>query len=165
MNMNRNAGIGACVSTFAIVAACAEPHTSVASHPMTAKPSTHALATTPITQVADGTFVGSLACRPCHTTTYERWKKTPMANVVRDPNVDHAVILPDLATNTIAPFPKEDVALVYGSIWKQRYFKKVGDDYLNHICIRHRCWVRVRNWYGHTRCLNINENIKITRQS
>lgn len=129
MNMNRNAGIGACVSTFAIVAACAEPHTSVASHPMTAKPSTHALATTPITQVADGTFVGSLACRPCHTTTYERWKKTPMANVVRDPNVDHAVILPDLATNTIAPFPKEDVALVYGSIWKQRYFKKVGDDY------------------------------------
>ena len=26
-------------------------------------------------------------------------------------------------------FTKDDVALVYGSRWKQRYFKKVGDDY------------------------------------
>ena len=127
--MNRNAGIGVCVSTFAIIAACAEPRTPVGAPATQTKKSTNEKVRAPITQVADGHFVGSLACRPCHTTTYDRWKKTPMANVVRDPNVDHAAILPDLATNTIAPFPKEDVALVYGSIWKQRYFKKVGDDY------------------------------------
>ncbi len=29
----------------------------------------------------------------------------------------------------LVKFKKEDVALVYGSLWKQRYFKKVGDDY------------------------------------
>ena len=26
-------------------------------------------------------------------------------------------------------FTKDDIALVYGSIWKQRYFTKIGDDY------------------------------------
>jgi len=26
-------------------------------------------------------------------------------------------------------FTVADIALVYGSKWKQRYFKKVGDDY------------------------------------
>ncbi len=52
-----------------------------------------------------------------------------MANVVRDPRTDPNVILPDLTTNTIHPFTKDDVALVYGSIWKQRYFTRVGDDY------------------------------------
>ena len=38
-------------------------------------------------------------------------------------------IIPDLATNSIAKFSKDDVALVYGSLWKQRYFTKRGDDY------------------------------------
>jgi hypothetical protein len=52
-----------------------------------------------------------------------------MANVVRDPKTDPQAILPDLATNTIAPFTKDDVALVYGSLWKQRYFSRIGNDY------------------------------------
>jgi hypothetical protein len=30
-------------------------------------------------------FVGSKACEVCHPSIYARWKKTPMANVVRDP--------------------------------------------------------------------------------
>ena len=30
-------------------------------------------------------YVGSAACSSCHTATYNRWKNTRMANVVRDP--------------------------------------------------------------------------------
>ena len=74
-------------------------------------------------------FVGSKSCKSCHEQIYEHWQKTPMANVVRDPREHPAVIVPDLATNTISKFTKDQVALVYGSIWKQRYFTKIGDDY------------------------------------
>ena len=52
-----------------------------------------------------------------------------MANVVRDPREHPEAILPDLATNSVKSFAREDVALVYGSIWKQRYFTRIGDDY------------------------------------
>lgn len=74
-------------------------------------------------------YTGSAACEKCHAEIYARWKKTPMANVVRDPREHPGAILPDLATNNVAKFTKEQVAFVYGSIWKQRYFTKVGDDY------------------------------------
>ena len=74
-------------------------------------------------------YTGSAACAKCHEQIYERWKKTAMANVVRDPREHPDAILPNLATNPLAKFSKEQVALVYGSIWKQRYFTKIGDDY------------------------------------
>jgi cytochrome c553 len=74
-------------------------------------------------------YVGSRACEKCHQEIYTRWAKTPMANVVRDPREHPEAIIPDLATNTIARFTKEQVAFVYGSLWKQRYFAKIGDDY------------------------------------
>jgi predicted CXXCH cytochrome family protein len=74
-------------------------------------------------------YVGSQACEKCHGQIYDTWKKTPMANIVRDPQEHPDAIIPDLATNTVAKFTKKQVAFVYGSIWKQRYFTKVGDDY------------------------------------
>lgn len=74
-------------------------------------------------------YVGSQSCEKCHASIYERWKKTPMANVVRDPREHPDAIIPDLKTNDVAKFTVDQVALVYGSIWKQRYFTKVGDDY------------------------------------
>ena len=75
-------------------------------------------------------YVGSAACQPCHAEIYDHWKKTPMANVVRDPREHPEAILPDFSqTNSLVNFTAADIALVYGSIWKQRYFKKVGDDY------------------------------------
>jgi predicted CXXCH cytochrome family protein len=83
---------------------------------------------TPIQQSA--TYVGSAACRDCHQPTYERWKKTRMANVVTDPHVRPDVIIPDLSKpDPVVTFKRDDIALVYGSKWKQRYFTKVGDDY------------------------------------
>jgi predicted CXXCH cytochrome family protein len=74
-------------------------------------------------------YVGSQACEKCHAQIYEHWKNTPMANVVRDPREHPEAIIPDLATNNVFKFSKDQVAFVYGSIWKQRYFTKVGDDY------------------------------------
>lgn len=74
-------------------------------------------------------YVGSQACAKCHEQIYEHWQKTPMANIVRDPRQHPDAITPDLATNDVFKFSKEQVAFVYGSIWKQRYFTKVGDDY------------------------------------
>jgi predicted CXXCH cytochrome family protein len=75
-------------------------------------------------------YVGSAACQKCHEQIYKHWKKTPMANVVRDPREHPEAIIPDLATNNISKkFTKEDIAFVYGSVWKQRYFTKIGDDY------------------------------------
>jgi predicted CXXCH cytochrome family protein len=74
-------------------------------------------------------YVGSAACAKCHAQLYDRWKKTPMANVVRDPREHPDAFLADPATNQVAPFTRDQVAFVYGSLWKQRYFTKIGDDY------------------------------------
>ena len=74
-------------------------------------------------------YVGSQACEKCHAEIYARWKKTPMANVVRDPKTHPEAITPDLKTNNVAKFTVDQVAFVYGSLWKQRYFTKVGNDY------------------------------------
>ena len=75
-------------------------------------------------------YSGSAACKTCHAGIYNRWQKTPMANVVRDPKEHPDAILPDLTKpDPLVKFKKEDIALVYGSLWKQRYFTKVGNDY------------------------------------
>ncbi|HEX2918691.1 MAG TPA: cytochrome c3 family protein [Edaphobacter sp.] len=74
-------------------------------------------------------YVGSESCRKCHASIYDRWKKTPMANVVLDPKVHADAIIPDLKTNNVAKFTVDQVAFVYGSKWKQRYFTRIGDDY------------------------------------
>ena len=79
---------------------------------------------------AGSRYTGSASCQSCHAQIYERWKKTPMANVVRDPREHPEAILPDLSKpDPIVKFGRNDIALVYGSIWKQRYFTKIGDDY------------------------------------
>jgi predicted CXXCH cytochrome family protein len=76
------------------------------------------------------TYVGSTACKTCHPQIFARWEKTRMANVVRDPREHPDAILPDLSKpDPLVAFKKDDIAFVYGSRWKQRYFKKVGNDY------------------------------------
>jgi len=75
-------------------------------------------------------YIGSASCRPCHTAVYDRWAKTRMANVVVDPRQHPERVLPDFSKPDPAlTFSLNDVAFVYGSKWKQRYFTKVGDDY------------------------------------
>jgi predicted CXXCH cytochrome family protein len=75
-------------------------------------------------------YAGSAACRNCHEATYARWDKTRMAHVVTDPREHPEVIIPDFSKpDPLLTFTKNDIGLVYGTRWKQRYFKKVGDDY------------------------------------
>jgi predicted CXXCH cytochrome family protein len=81
--------------------------------------------------VNSATYVGSQACQTCHQEIYARWRKTAMANILRDPKTHPDAIAADPAT---APeelrFNKDDVSFVYGSKWKQRYWKKAGDTYV-----------------------------------
>jgi mono/diheme cytochrome c family protein len=75
-------------------------------------------------------YVGSAACKNCHGEIYARWSKSRMANVVRDPREHPDAIIPDFSKpDPLLTFTKDDIAFVYGSRWKQRYFKKVGNDY------------------------------------
>jgi hypothetical protein len=42
-------------------------------------------------------YSGSAACKTCHPAVYNRWSKTLMANVVRDPKTHPDAIIPDPA--------------------------------------------------------------------
>lgn len=75
-------------------------------------------------------FVGSESCRGCHQKAYDGWKQTRMANVVRDPKVHPDAVLGDFQhPDPSRPFDLSQVALVYGSRWKQRYFARRGDEF------------------------------------
>jgi predicted CXXCH cytochrome family protein len=75
-------------------------------------------------------YVGSKNCESCHQEAYDGWKQTRMANVVRDPKVDPKAVLGDFTKpDPLRTFKIGQVAFVYGSRWKQRYFTKLGDDY------------------------------------
>jgi predicted CXXCH cytochrome family protein len=97
-----------------------------------------------VTTASAAHYVGSAACQKCHAEIFDRWKKTPMANVVRDPREHPDAITPNLATNNVSPkFTKDQVAFVYGSVWKQRYFTKIGDDYFPEPAqwdVTHKVW-------------------------
>jgi len=75
-------------------------------------------------------YVGSESCKGCHAETYAGWKKTRMANVVRDPREHPEAVLADFThADPLVTFDLKDVAFVYGSKWKQRFFTRRGDDY------------------------------------
>jgi predicted CXXCH cytochrome family protein len=84
----------------------------------------------PVAAWSQATYVGSERCKTCHAGTYERWSKTRMANVVRDPKVHPEALLADLSKpDPLVNFTVADIAWIYGSKWKQRYFTRRGDDY------------------------------------
>jgi predicted CXXCH cytochrome family protein len=90
-------------------------------------------------------FVGSAACKPCHEATYDGWRQTRMANVVRDPKLHPDAVLGDFNhPDPVRSFTLDQVAFVYGSRWKQRYFEKRGSDYFPLPAqwdIQHRMWL------------------------
>jgi len=90
------------------------------------------------------TYVGSATCGTCHSAVYNRWKKTRMANIVLDPKDHPDAIIPDFSKpDPLLTFTKNDVAFIYGSKWKQRYFNKVGDDYFPRPAqwdVTHKIW-------------------------
>ncbi len=75
-------------------------------------------------------YVGSKACASCHQDQFTRWSKSRMGNVVTDPKLHPEVVVADFKTpNPLVTFTLRDVAFVYGTVWKQRFFHKVGPDY------------------------------------
>jgi predicted CXXCH cytochrome family protein len=75
-------------------------------------------------------YIGSQRCERCHARAYAGWKQTRMANVVRDPKTHPEAVLADFThANPLVTFSLKDVAFVYGSKWKQRFFTRRGDDY------------------------------------
>ena len=68
-----------------------------AVHPQILRPSARSNFRRRLKSSASAHYVGSQACAKCHSEIYERWKKTPMANVVRDPREHPEAIIPDLA--------------------------------------------------------------------
>jgi predicted CXXCH cytochrome family protein len=93
-------------------------------------PSTVATAKPPAPPTASAHYSGSSSCRACHQGLYDRWQLTLMANVVQDPREHPDAIIPDLSVHDpLVNFTREDIAFTYGSKWKQRYFRKDGDDY------------------------------------
>lgn len=103
------------------------------------------LAGTPSTYASSLKYVGSKSCQPCHASIYARWKRTPMANVVRDPRKHPDAVLADFSNPpSFVNFAKDQIAFVYGSIWKQNYFTKVGNEYYplpGKWDIKNRKWV------------------------
>jgi hypothetical protein len=93
-------------------------------------------------------YAGSAACKTCHPALYNRWSKTLMANVVRDPKAHPDAIIPDLSKpDPLVKFTKDDIAFVYGSKWKQRYFTKKDGDYYPlgaQWDVSHQVWRRLR---------------------
>ena len=88
-------------------------------------------------KAADSTYAGSQACGKCHTTEYKSWQGTMHAKMVRPAK---EAMLKDAADNWAKdskgnagptkgnvdgkPYKIEDVQLVIGSKWKQRYLVK-----------------------------------------
>ena len=75
-------------------------------------------------------YVGSAACQKCHAANLraleedshgQRRARSSRASRSHHPRSRHQ--------QRQQKFTKADVAFVYGSIWKQRYFTKIGDDY------------------------------------
>jgi len=90
-------------------------------------PKVAATTSPPQVHVTSAHYVGSAACSSCHQTLYDHWKKTLMANVVRNPTEHPDAIIPDLSKpNPLVTFTAADIAFVYGSKWKQHTHHKAG---------------------------------------
>lgn len=75
-------------------------------------------------------FTGSAHCKRCHEREFAGWQQTRMANVVRDPRGHPEAVLGDFThPDAVRSFTLADVAFVYGSRYKQRYFTRRGNDY------------------------------------
>ncbi|HET9177742.1 MAG TPA: DUF2231 domain-containing protein [Terriglobia bacterium] len=67
----------------------------------------------PAASAANLQYVGSKSCEPCHASIYSRWKRTPMANVVRDAKEYPDAILADFSNApSYINFGQDQIAFV-----------------------------------------------------
>lgn len=77
-------------------------------------------------------YVGSEKCLICHQSHHKGWKST-LHSKMEQPvvvEVPDKTVKGDFSSNdAVLTFGIEDVNMVVGSRFKQRYAKKIGDDY------------------------------------
>ncbi len=93
-----------------------------------------AVAATPQSSLAPmaGNYVGSQRCLHCHQEHYHGWKSTlhsKMEQSVIMNGPDQTIVADFSSDEPILTFKLDDVDMVVGSRFKQRYAKKIGDDF------------------------------------
>lgn len=74
-------------------------------------------------------FVGSKVCAGCHQENYAGWKTTFHSKMIRRRDEPGALVADFHVKDPKLAFKLEDVDLLLGSRFKQRFMKKIGDDY------------------------------------
>lgn len=83
-------------------------------------------------QQANNSYAGSKSCEKCHTAYYSDWNNTLHAKMEREvisEGPDKNVLGDFTTDNPLVTHKLEDIDMVIGSRFKQRYTKKIGDDY------------------------------------
>lgn len=74
-------------------------------------------------------YVGSKACKICHRENYDGWKTTYHSKYIQDPKTPGALVADFSIKDEDRTFELEDVDLLIGSRFKQRFMKRIGNDY------------------------------------
>lgn len=74
-------------------------------------------------------YVGSKVCAGCHPENYEGWKTTLHSKMIQEPGQPGALVADFSKKDISLPFGLEDVDLLLASRFKQRFMRKIGDDY------------------------------------
>ncbi len=80
----------------------------------------------------DSGYAGSQECKRCHEEKYAGWKTTMHSKMEQEPvweGSDKNVLGDFNSKDPALTFKPEDVDMLIGSRFKQRYAKKIGDDY------------------------------------
>ena len=77
-------------------------------------------------------YVGSKKCLKCHLQYYKGWKTTLHSKMEQNviPKGPDKTVKGDFSSDDpVLTFKLEDADIVVGSRFKQRYFRKIGDDW------------------------------------
>lgn len=83
--------------------------------------------TTPLEGRGGIVYVGSKVCSTCHPENYAGWATTRHSKMIRNP-AEPGALVADFSTNPFS-FTLKDADLLLGNRFKQRFMKKIGDDY------------------------------------
>jgi len=84
----------------------------------------------PVLPEGDPQYVGSYPCRLCHEEEYNKWEASLHSHVINDPQENPEYLLGDFGHITVdeeagtyiePDFAPDDIALMHGLQWKQRY--------------------------------------------
>ncbi len=72
-------------------------------------------------------YAGSVKCGECHKETYDQWKLTSHANMLRDAKADPDAVM--AKAFSAVPFKKEEIFWTIGSHWIQKYLTFIDNDW------------------------------------